>query len=77
VYVAEKGPRLTIEDENPAKGLRKYYKSITLSSSYLVWLTPTKIWPPLALFESMSLDLGRIHLPMKENWIDEGNKRKM
>ena len=42
-----------------------------------MWLTPTKIWPPLALFESMSLDLGRIHLPMKENWIDEGNKRKM
>ena len=77
MYVAEKGPRLTTEDENLAKGLRKSYKSITLSSSCLVWLTPTKIWPPLALFESMSLDLGRIHLPMKENWIDEGNKRKM
>ena len=65
VYATEKGTRLTIEDENPTKGFRKSYASSTLSSSYLVWLTPTKIWPPLALFESMILDLGRIRLPMK------------
>ena len=76
MYVVEKGPRLITEDENPAKGLRKSYKSITLSSSYLVWLTPMNIWHALALSDSMSLDLGRIRLPMKENWIDEGNKRK-
>ena len=76
VYVTEKGTRLTIEDENPTKGFRKSYASITLSSSYLVWLTPMNIWHALALSDSMSLDLGRIRLPMKENRIDEGNNRK-
>ena len=77
MYVAEKGPRLTTEDENPTKGFRKSYASITLSLSSLVWLTPTNNMPPLVLSESMTLYLGGIRLPVKENWIDDRNKRKM
>ena len=73
----KKASRLTKEDENPTKGFRKSYASITLSSSSLVWLTPTNNMPPLVLSESMTLYLGGIHIPVKENWIDEGSKRKM